>query len=159
MKPDSFAEQQRMQASMQNHAQEARPQNYQSRYGGDLVESPRGVQHRTKTPLSQMSELDRYGLPGLLEMIRNEDPNVSSLAIGHDLTSLGLDLNSSEFVTSLQVQRNDHLANLSQTTSPYIRWTIRTLPNTTFTARLHSPTMLHCGQRAQARREDAQLFG
>ena len=103
MKPDSFAEQQRMQVSMQNHAQESRPQQYQSGYSGDPVESPRGVQQRTKTPLSHMSELDRYGLPGLLEMIRNEDPNVSSLAIGHDLTSLGLDLNSSEFVTSPQI--------------------------------------------------------
>ena len=100
MKPNSFAEQQRLQASLQNQTQSSRPQQYQSGFSGDLADSPGGAQQRTKTPLSQMSELDRYGLAGLLEMIRNENVDVSSLAIGHDLTSLGLDLNSSEFVAT-----------------------------------------------------------
>ena len=42
----------------------------------------------------EMTDQDRYGLRGLLENIRNGDPN--NLAIGIDLTNLGLDLNSSE---------------------------------------------------------------
>ena len=63
---------------------------------GELSESPGGTHIREKTPLSQMSELDRFGLSGLLEIIRNDNPDVASLAIGHDLTTLGLDLNSSE---------------------------------------------------------------
>ena len=36
-----------------------------------------------------------YGLLGLLSVIRNENPDRSSLALGKDLTSLGLNLNSS----------------------------------------------------------------
>ena len=43
-----------------------------------------------------MTELDKFGLPGLLDSVRSENPDVSNLAIGHDLTTLGLDLNSSE---------------------------------------------------------------
>ena len=66
--------------------------------GGDFVESPISARIRNQTPLSQMSELDRFGLAGLLATIRNDDPDVTSLAIGHDLTQLGLDLNSSEYV-------------------------------------------------------------
>ena len=48
-----------------------------------------------KSP-AQMTDLERHGLPGLLETIRSDNSGVSSLAIGHDLTTLGLDLNSSE---------------------------------------------------------------
>ena len=44
-----------------------------------------------------MTTLEKFGLPGLLDTIRSENPDVSSLAIGHDLTTLGLDLNSSEW--------------------------------------------------------------
>ncbi len=43
-----------------------------------------------------MSELDRFGLAGLLAMIPNDSPDYSSLAIGQDLTVLGLDLNRPE---------------------------------------------------------------
>ncbi|KAI9756698.1 MAG: hypothetical protein M1815_003063 [Lichina confinis] len=42
--------------------------------------------------LSSMSESDRYGLDGLLHMIRNEGSDVGAIAIGQDLTALGLDL-------------------------------------------------------------------
>lgn len=45
---------------------------------------------------SQMTEAEKYGLPGLLDNIRNENNENFNLAIGHDLTALGLDLNSSE---------------------------------------------------------------
>ncbi|KXS18309.1 hypothetical protein M427DRAFT_53705 [Gonapodya prolifera JEL478] len=37
---------------------------------------------------------DRYGLHGLLDVIRGTDPDQSALALGSDLTTLGLDLNS-----------------------------------------------------------------
>ena len=72
----------------------SRLQQGQSNFG-DLVESP-STGTRDPTPLSHMNDLDRYGLAGLLEMIRSENPEVSQLVIGHDLTSLGLDLNSQE---------------------------------------------------------------
>lgn len=39
---------------------------------------------------------DRYGLKGLLGVIRMTDPDLTTLAIGTDLTTLGLNLNSRE---------------------------------------------------------------
>lgn len=39
---------------------------------------------------------DRYGLLGLLGVIRMSNPDLTSLALGIDLTTLGLNLNSSE---------------------------------------------------------------
>ena len=43
-----------------------------------------------------MSELDRFGLAGLMAMIRTEGPDLANLANGQDLTTLGLDLNQPE---------------------------------------------------------------
>ncbi|XP_064984003.1 probable NOT transcription complex subunit VIP2 isoform X1 [Musa acuminata AAA Group] len=39
---------------------------------------------------------DRFGLQGLLSVIRMNDPDLTSLALGIDLTTLGLNLNSSD---------------------------------------------------------------
>nr|GMD15997.1 probable NOT transcription complex subunit VIP2 isoform X1 [Ipomoea batatas] len=39
---------------------------------------------------------DPYGLLGLLSVIRMSDPNLTSLALGIDLTTLGLNLNSAD---------------------------------------------------------------
>ncbi len=62
--------------------------------GQEVVESPKdGPQGES---LSSMSELDRYGLAGLLHMIRNENSDMGALAVGQDLTTLGLDLNQHE---------------------------------------------------------------
>ncbi|RDW90797.1 uncharacterized protein DSM5745_02572 [Aspergillus mulundensis] len=47
-------------------------------------------------PLAEMSELDRFGLAGLLRMIHSDSADVASLAIGQDLMTLGLDLNQPE---------------------------------------------------------------
>ncbi|KAF2275649.1 NOT2 family protein [Westerdykella ornata] len=46
--------------------------------------------------LADMSESERYSLPGLLAMIPLESPDHSSLAMGQDLTVLGLDLSRPE---------------------------------------------------------------
>ncbi|MBE7181907.1 MAG: hypothetical protein INR71_12005, partial [Terriglobus roseus] len=43
--------------------------------------------------IADMSELDRWGIQGLLAMIPSDSPDHSSLAMGQDLTALGLDLN------------------------------------------------------------------
>ncbi|MCJ1252549.1 hypothetical protein MMC24_000355 [Lignoscripta atroalba] len=95
LKPDHSTSQQLRQPP-QGRPQPSRPQQHQTGFGADFVESPGDGRTRNQTPLSHMSELDRYGLAGLLDTIRNDDPDVTSLAIGHDLTQLGLDLNSSE---------------------------------------------------------------
>ncbi|KAL2834443.1 hypothetical protein BDW59DRAFT_137880 [Aspergillus cavernicola] len=47
-------------------------------------------------PLAEMSELDRFGLAGLLRMIHSDSADVASLAVGQDLMTLGLDLNQPE---------------------------------------------------------------
>lgn len=39
---------------------------------------------------------DPFGLLGLLSVIRMSDPDLTSLALGIDLTTLGLNLNSTE---------------------------------------------------------------
>ncbi|KAL9580188.1 MAG: hypothetical protein Q9212_004648, partial [Teloschistes hypoglaucus] len=46
------------------------------------------------TPLDQMAPIDRWGLAGLLGTIRHENADIAGLAVGQDLTQLGLDLNS-----------------------------------------------------------------
>ncbi|PUU73591.1 hypothetical protein B9Z19DRAFT_1103863 [Tuber borchii] len=45
---------------------------------------------------SGMGETDRFGLGGLLSLIRGESGDYSMLALGQDLTQLGLDLNQPE---------------------------------------------------------------
>ena len=86
------------QMSSQQASSQAQPQNarQQQGYPVDINESP-GVTHTPdQTSLLQMSELDRFGLPGLLATVRSENVDVASLAIGQDLTQLGLNLNSPE---------------------------------------------------------------
>lgn len=65
---------------------------------GDSQEPSGAAQSAEQPPLGQMSELDRYGLAGLLRMIHSESPDVASLAVGQDLMTLGLDLNQPEYV-------------------------------------------------------------
>lgn len=50
-----------------------------------------------------MSDQDRFGLAGLLGMIYGENSDVSGLALGQDLMSLGLDLNQPEYVSSVAI--------------------------------------------------------
>jgi hypothetical protein len=59
--------------------------------------SASGLQSMNRTVGSrQLNDAEKYGLPGLLDAMRNENNENFNLAIGHDLTTLGLDLNSSE---------------------------------------------------------------
>ncbi|OAG04225.1 uncharacterized protein CC84DRAFT_895253 [Paraphaeosphaeria sporulosa] len=69
-----------------------RPQQnqFESAFGSDTVGSPNGQAPHKK--LAEMTEAERYTLPGLLSMIPMDSPDYSSLAVGQDLTVLGLDL-------------------------------------------------------------------
>ncbi|KAI7870021.1 hypothetical protein BDF14DRAFT_1778573 [Spinellus fusiger] len=49
---------------------------------------------------SEQGEADPYGLLGLLGVIRMTDPDRSMLALGSDLTTLGLDLNTADTIYS-----------------------------------------------------------
>ncbi|KAL1800043.1 hypothetical protein ACET3X_000385 [Alternaria dauci] len=70
-----------------------RPQQNQfdQTFGADVLGSP-NAQNMLHKKLSDMTDSERYGLPGLLTMIPMESPDYSSLAMGQDLTVLGLDL-------------------------------------------------------------------
>jgi CCR4-NOT transcription complex subunit 2 len=64
-------------------------------FGADNSDSP-SAQIALHKRLADMSDVERYGLPGLLSMIPLESPDYSSLAMGQDLTVLGLDLSRPE---------------------------------------------------------------
>lgn len=72
--------------------------------GNEIVESPSSLQQQQQQQqpsgpqaLEQMCDADKFGLPGLLAMMHHPSADLRSLtAQGQDLTSLGLDLTSSE---------------------------------------------------------------
>lgn len=75
--------------------QRPQPNQFQPNLGADAVGSPNAQMPQHKK-LADMTESERYGLPGLLSMIPLESPDHSSLAVGQDLTVLGLDLSRPE---------------------------------------------------------------
>jgi len=91
-----FPEQQQQRQPSQPQQQSSRLQQQSGGFGGDLIDSPGTVRTPDQLPLSQMSDIDRFGLAGILAMVRNDNQDLASLAIGQDLTQLGLDLNSSD---------------------------------------------------------------
>lgn len=78
--------------------QQLQPRQQQVADGQDVTAAAT-AQSAEQPPLAQMSELDRFGLNGLLRMIHSESPDVASLAVGQDLMTLGLDLNQPEYET------------------------------------------------------------
>jgi CCR4-NOT transcription complex subunit 2 len=78
--------------------QQRQPQQQPS-YAGDFVDSPQTTQisDNVGLSLSGMSDMERFGLTGLLGMIRNESQDLGMLAVGQDLTQLGLNLNQPEY--------------------------------------------------------------
>lgn len=86
-----------MMPGQRNLAEQQQLQRQQQAVSGEPQDSP--AQSAEQPPLGQMSELDRFGLAGLLRMIHSESPDVASLAVGQDLMTLGLDLNQPEYVS------------------------------------------------------------
>ncbi|KAL8653610.1 MAG: hypothetical protein Q9210_001988, partial [Variospora velana] len=87
-------------SSFQNHSigsssHSTHPQQPPSRQQ-PIFQASGASQTAENTPLDQMAPIDRWGLAGLLATIRSDNPDVAGLAIGQDLTQLGLDLNSQE---------------------------------------------------------------
>lgn len=52
------------------------------------------------TPEAERAAREKYGLLGILKVIRMTDPDLNTLALGMDLTTLGLNLNSPECLYS-----------------------------------------------------------
>ena len=80
---------------LQSH-QSQRPNQSQQPFGADFADSPQTTQSPDDLSLSHMSEIDKFGLKGLLALIRHESADIGALAVGQDLTQLGLDLNQPE---------------------------------------------------------------
>lgn len=76
-------------------AQRAQQGQFEQTFGADVMGSP-NAQSMPHKKLSDMTDSERYGLPGLLSMIPMESPDYSTLAMGQDLTVLGLDLSRPE---------------------------------------------------------------
>eukprot|EP01134_Creolimax_fragrantissima_P002661 CFRG2661T1 len=68
----------------------------QSNYEGTAPSEGQQLLQQQQHTLSSGS--DRYGLIGLLSVIRMSDHDMNTLALGIDLTTLGLDLNSPEML-------------------------------------------------------------
>ncbi len=51
---------------------------------------------------------ERFGMLGLLNVIKMTDPDLNMLALGTDLTTLGLNLNSSEVTHHFTSASNHH---------------------------------------------------
>jgi CCR4-NOT transcription complex subunit 2 len=49
-------------------------------------------------PLSHMSDIDKWGLKGF-SLMMNNFPDYAALVTGTDMTNLGIDLNSTEYVS------------------------------------------------------------
>ena len=86
------------QAQQQQHQQAAAAAaaaaGMKSPGGGGIVPGAAGA--AAKSGGGGGAPADRYGLLGLLSVIRMTDPDVTTLALGTDLTTLGLNLNSPE---------------------------------------------------------------
>ena len=68
-----------------------------SRAGGTFTQQGMAGTLRESTKQGgSAQQADRFGLLGLLSVIRMSDPDLTTLALGTDLTTLGLNLNSRE---------------------------------------------------------------
>lgn len=70
---------------------------------GPTASTPRNFSpHPSNAPATtpRMFEADRYGMMGLLNVIKMTDRDLTMLALGTDLTTLGLNLNSTESLYS-----------------------------------------------------------
>mmetsp|Transcript_85884 Transcript_85884/g.270684 ORF Transcript_85884/g.270684 Transcript_85884/m.270684 type:complete len:429 (+) Transcript_85884:53-1339(+) len=70
----------------------------QSSRSGELSEEDRKKEEMLylTTPEAERAAREKYGLLGILKVIRMTDPDLNTLALGMDLTTLGLNLNSPE---------------------------------------------------------------
>lgn len=71
-------------------------QRQPSTYGEDGPEGSGASKGAEQAIFAQMSDQERFGLPGLIQMIHSEHTDITSMTFGQDLMSLGLDLNQPE---------------------------------------------------------------
>ncbi|CAH9121420.1 unnamed protein product [Cuscuta epithymum] len=77
---------------IQQYQQQSQPHQYRMQQQMSAAGQP----YRGDQGMKPLVAPDPYGLLGLLSVIRMSDPNLTSLALGIDLTTLGLNLNSAD---------------------------------------------------------------
>ncbi|KAL8883707.1 MAG: hypothetical protein Q9215_008076, partial [Flavoplaca cf. flavocitrina] len=91
---DNFVNQQQQIGSSRNTQSQHQQQHQPSRHQRGSLASGGAAQTAENVPVDEMSPIDKYGLAGLLANVRSPDADTAALAIGQDLTQLGMDLNS-----------------------------------------------------------------
>ncbi|KAL8727189.1 MAG: hypothetical protein Q9166_006226 [cf. Caloplaca sp. 2 TL-2023] len=91
---DNFMSQQQQIGAASRNAPPQQQQSTRQQRGSQA--SGGAAQTAENVPIDEMSPIDKWGLPGLFSKLRSSDPDTSALAIGQDLTQLGMDLNSPE---------------------------------------------------------------
>jgi CCR4-NOT transcription complex subunit 2 len=83
--------------------QDQGPIGYQGRVAGsqdqastEAPSSPQATNPSKQKRLSEMTEEEKWGMPGILAKIVEGSPDYDPLAMGMDITNLGLDLQSTE---------------------------------------------------------------
>lgn len=155
------------QAPGMNHQARRQDQSHQLALEGE-IESPQTAQ--MSESLAAMSASDRYGLTGLLHMIRNEGSDIGAIAIGQDLTALGLDLSQPEYGQHARIFSRHHcplerflltcgtwVCCQSPTTLPDLRLSVRRSRFETDRARVLHSAVLHRAQRPSLSRAGGQL--
>ena len=59
-----------------------------------LQQQPPNQRPATQKRLAEMTDMERWGMPGLLALFNREHPDFTEMAAGFDLTTFGLDLRS-----------------------------------------------------------------
>jgi len=83
--------------------QDQGPIGYQGRVAGsqdqastEAPSSPQATNPSKQKRLSEMTEEEKWGMPGILAKIVPESPDYDLLAMGMEISNLGLDLQSTE---------------------------------------------------------------
>ncbi|KAL8663534.1 MAG: hypothetical protein Q9168_008080, partial [Polycauliona sp. 1 TL-2023] len=90
---DSFVNQQQ-QIGSSSRASQPQQQQPTRQQRGSLASNGGAAQTAENVPIDEMAPIDKHGLAGLLANVRSPDADTAALAIGQDLTQLGMDLNS-----------------------------------------------------------------
>ena len=89
------------QAQQQHHHQQQQQQGLDGGAAASGINTnPTGEVASSPAQQVLLSPADRFGLVGLLSIIKMQDPDLSMLALGADLSKLGLNMNSTEPLSS-----------------------------------------------------------
>jgi len=95
------------------------------------------------TPEAERAAREKYGLLGILKVIRMTDPDLNTLALGMDLTTLGLNLNSPECLYAREKYGLLGILKVIRMTDPDLNMLALGMDLTTLGLNLNSPECLY----------------